>query len=372
MNWLDAIAANWWAWVWPNFWQFTLLAATAWIIDRAIRGWAWPQVRMAMWLMVAAKLVLPPHLGSPVSLTSGWTDGHAVPLVIEAVASTVDSWLGGDRAQQFMALAGSATDAAIRPQVPQHSGWIVLLFAVWFGGFALLTTLFALRMRHLIRLFERDAARAAVPTWLAELVRETAREMGLRRVPRVLLAKDLLSPAALGVRRPAVLVPVDWLSTMNECDIRHALLHEMAHIRRGDLWVQAALTVVQLLWWFHPGVYIVGRRIAVVREICCDATVAGVLRESTGEYQQTLLRVARQIGGLPRAAKLELVGLFERPADLIARVKALRHNPWQYRAIRGAFALIVACGLAATVLPMSTSKPHPCKPHPAALLAMAE
>jgi beta-lactamase regulating signal transducer with metallopeptidase domain len=47
-------------------WQVGVLVGIVWIADAAIRRWAWPQVRYALWMLVLLKLLIPPTLTSPV------------------------------------------------------------------------------------------------------------------------------------------------------------------------------------------------------------------------------------------------------------------------------------------------------------------
>jgi len=362
----DSISTAWWAWAWANFWQFGLLVAGVWVIDRCIRGWAWPQVRYALWLVIVAKLVTPPHLWSPLSLTAKWTDASATPVIVEAVAYTVDQSIGGNGMQQAINAATSATRAtsgAIGAPTGASSVWMLAVMVVWLVGTIGLSTAFVLRMRQLSRSFENDAADNPTPNWLQRMAAECAREIGVRRLPQILISRELNSPAAFGLTNPVVIVPASWLADAPRSDLRHALLHEMAHIRRGDLYMQAALTAVQLLWWFHPAAYFAARRVAELREVCCDATVASVLRERTPEYRKTLVRVAQRFVGIPHAATPDLIGLFERPGDLVTRLRALRSTPWKHGWLRGWTAVVIAGGLAATILPMSTPQPTPCRPH---------
>ncbi len=67
---INNIAGVWWAWMWPMFWQVGLLIVLIGLVDLLIRRRVWPQVRYALWLLVLVKLVLPPSLALPTSLTS--------------------------------------------------------------------------------------------------------------------------------------------------------------------------------------------------------------------------------------------------------------------------------------------------------------
>lgn len=71
-------ARLWWGWMGPMFWQAGLFILIVWGIDRLIRRWAWPQLCYALWLLVLLKLVCPPWLASPTSLTAGLFNRQAL------------------------------------------------------------------------------------------------------------------------------------------------------------------------------------------------------------------------------------------------------------------------------------------------------
>ena len=70
MEFLETLASGWWGWIAPLAWQATLLAVFVWLADRGIRRWAWPQLIHALWLLVLLRMVLPPSLGSPISIAN--------------------------------------------------------------------------------------------------------------------------------------------------------------------------------------------------------------------------------------------------------------------------------------------------------------
>ena len=52
------------------FWQASLLVVLVFAVDSLIQRWVWPQVRYALWLLVLVKLLLPPSLSFPASVTA--------------------------------------------------------------------------------------------------------------------------------------------------------------------------------------------------------------------------------------------------------------------------------------------------------------
>ena len=69
------------------------------------------------------------------------------------------------------------------------------------------------------------------------------------------------------------------------------LLHELAHIQRGDLPLQTLLLLACALQWFNPLIWLAYRRLIIERERACDDMVlAAGVRPAT--YARDLLQTA--------------------------------------------------------------------------------
>jgi beta-lactamase regulating signal transducer with metallopeptidase domain/HEAT repeat protein len=119
-------------------------------------------------------------------------------------------------------------------------------------------------------------------------------ELGMRR--RVTLAAHPLirSPLTLGLGRPTILVSPSW-SELPPQDQRGSLLHELAHLARHDDWSALLLELLRILFFFHPLLHWLLRRIECERELLCDETVLarGI---NPRDYARMLLEFSR-LGG---------------------------------------------------------------------------
>ncbi len=140
---------------------------------------------------------------------------------------------------------------------------------------------------------------------LLSMARRAAGDIGIS-LPQVCLSGTSHTPFATGLIRPTVVLPAEATS-WSPAVLRAVLLHEMAHIRRGDLWVQAAGNTVCALYWANPLVWFLRRRLAAEREYLADALVieCGVDRRN---YAHALLDVAGSLHG-PSGGRFAAVGL---------------------------------------------------------------
>jgi uncharacterized protein YjbI with pentapeptide repeats/beta-lactamase regulating signal transducer with metallopeptidase domain len=122
--------------------------------------------------------------------------------------------------------------------------------------------------------------------WLTEI--GPGREIYLR------LSYETETPVAIGFRRPVILIPTELATADGLMAIEPLILHEHAHLRRHDDWTNLVQRVIERIFWFNPVVWLVGRRIALEREIASDDAVV----EKTGEahaYATSLWKLAREM-----------------------------------------------------------------------------
>lgn len=148
-----------------------------------------------------------------------------------------------------------------------HAGmaWLaVILAGLWSAGAAVMLLRLGLEARRLARLPRRPA-----PAALAGTVRRLAAAAGVA-VPDVRLA-DIAAPQVVGARRAILLVPRDLMDHLPPAERDAVLLHELAHVRRGDFACNLVQRLVLALLWFQPAAWALYAELAREREACCDA-----------------------------------------------------------------------------------------------------
>ena len=71
------------------------------------------------------------------------------------------------------------------------------------------------------------------------------------------------------------------------------MLHELAHIRRGDYLVNLCQLLAESLLFFNPAVWWISRQIRQEREACCDAMAIALAGEPLQYARRTLAQAAR-------------------------------------------------------------------------------
>ena len=93
-----------------------------------------------------------------------------------------------------------------------------------------------------------------------------------------------------GLFLPALLLPEGQVS--GEL-LHYALLHELTHYRRRDIWLKALMLWVCAVHWFNPLVWLMARAVERATELACDERAAGRLTAGErAEYGRAILEAA--------------------------------------------------------------------------------
>ncbi|MFI5235571.1 MAG: HEAT repeat domain-containing protein, partial [Gemmatimonadales bacterium] len=188
---------------------------------------------------------------------------------------------------------------------------ITVLFAIWLLGTVYLLVRLALGAVVLRRIV-RGAISLDTPDWRCPLL-EAADRLSLDQPPRLLMSDRLPMPFACGLRQPTIVLPAS-ASEWTDRRRRAVLSHELAHLRRFDLIVNAVGQLASALYWFHPLVRFAARKLRTEGERACDDLVLGVGTRAS-EYANHLLHIACQAGrsrspglAMPMAQRHEFEG----------------------------------------------------------------
>jgi beta-lactamase regulating signal transducer with metallopeptidase domain len=367
----------------PMLIQSSLLILILLAIDAVLRKRVRAVFRYWIWMLVLVKLVLPPSLWSPVSVGTWFGDTLEVPTVVlleapqllspeeqgqDALATRLSPAVGNFLSQpQPMTVVPPLPEPTVAPPVPAPApvadqpapidrppafslNWQGLVLLVWAGVVAALLLLLAQRtffVRGLVAQAE-EASRAL----LNELDR-CRQQLGLRKPVSARLSPNATSPAVCGLWRPVILIPQGLAARLRGTDLHAVLFHELAHVRRGDLWSNLAQTILQILYFYNPLLWLANAAIRHIREQAVDETVLVAMGESAPQYPDTLINVAKLALARRPALSLRLIGVVESQSALTSRIKHILNRPLPKTARLGLLGLVIVSMSAAVLLPMA-------------------
>ncbi|MEQ9065630.1 MAG: M56 family metallopeptidase, partial [Gimesia chilikensis] len=157
-----------------------------------------------------------------------------------------------------------------------------------------------------------------------------------------------IGPAVVGLWRPTILLPAAIAEARSPAELEPILAHELIHIRRGDLWIGLLQLLAAIVWWFHPLVWLTGRRLKFEMEQCCDEEVLAELNCDPRLYAAGLLEILelkqtlRTVPVVPGVRPLEITS---KRMERIMRLGqgSQKRTPW--------WCWVVFVAVAAVVLP---------------------
>ena len=315
-----------------------------------------PTTRHALWLVVMIKLVTPSLLSWPWATSSpigNWfissTQDIPKPPDVRLIAA---SWREQSPLEAELAVMESSfnhTDPALSlmedkvPEPPRGGGWPrispslsqrngvrgpslpSLSWLRWWAAAAWLVGSVGLALGQGIRILRfRRRLCAAIPApdpLVYELEWISERLGGL--TPEILVLPDLGTPMLWCLGRPRLLLPARLVKSLELDRWRGILMHEVAHLRRGDHWVSRLELVAGLIWWWNPIYWIARARLDAEAELACDAWVVWALPKDRVAYAEVLLDVCALLSLSPSTPPSPVLGIagsgrfFERRLTLI-------------------------------------------------------
>lgn len=129
---------------------------------------------------------------------------------------------------------------------------------------------------------------SAPSAYWKERVDMLCQRLQLKRAVKLLESGYVKMPMVIGHLKPVILVPVGLLANLPAEQVEAVLLHELAHIRRHDYFVNFLQTVAETVFFFNPGLVWISSLLRDERENCCD-DIAIAQTNNRREFVQALI-----------------------------------------------------------------------------------
>jgi beta-lactamase regulating signal transducer with metallopeptidase domain len=204
--------------------------------------------------------------GAPAAALAPPTGTHALPDLVPSNLPWTEGQAAIDSTHDFAWLA---------------RGWLIGVFLlalrIAFGLFVIEQ----LRRRNLI----------ALPDALIERFQALQARLGIQRGIRYAECALVNVPAVIGFFRPVVLIPLRALTGLSPEQLEALVAHELGHIKRFDVAVNFVQVITETLFFFHPAVWWLNKRIRADREDCCDDIAVSAAGSKVG-YAKALATIA--------------------------------------------------------------------------------
>src|SRR5712675_277087 len=337
-------------------WQLPVLAAGAWVLLWLMKPG--PRTQYRVWLAVLGIAVLLPAWGirggeivaAPIATFGATFDQLATARIVQRSAGVVAVDATAPLRVDSVPVTGEETAKAMwglpaRVQRVHLSASVTHWILGAYVGSVLLGLLRVVKAWHSARGLVEVSQEVALCSAAEAVLRDFGRSFDVR-LPEVRECAAVTSPMVVGAVSPVVLLPGGFAGHPKD-EVRAALLHELAHVKRRDYLTNGVCQLAVLPVNWHPVAYVVQQRIRRTREMACDEMAAREMRSELG-YARCLVTMARGMlsGGL--AERPEFVGLFsnnvleERVMRLMETKTVLSARAKLLRLVSGATAMAAA------------------------------
>ncbi|MHC4331794.1 MAG: M56 family metallopeptidase [Planctomycetota bacterium] len=190
---------------------------------------------------------------------------------------------------------------------------------------------------------------------LLDMLNQCRQEVGVRRNVQLKLSTNTPSPAVCGLFRPTILIPAALPQKLSPDKLRAVLIHELAHVKRCDLWFNSAQTLLQIIYFYNPLVWLTNAVVRRIREQAVDETVLVALGAGAKSYGNTLIDIA-EMAFFRTSLSLRLIGVVESKKALDRRIRHMFNRPIPQNAKLGILGFMMILILGAVLLPMARAQ----------------
>jgi bla regulator protein BlaR1 len=105
--------------------------------------------------------------------------------------------------------------------------------------------------------------------WIGKINYFSAR-LQISRPVKLLQSGYVKMPVVIGHLKPVILMPFGVMTGLSADQVEAILLHELAHIKRNDYFINFLQNIAEAVFFFNPGLLWVSAILREERENCCD------------------------------------------------------------------------------------------------------
>ena len=218
----------------------------------------------------------------------------------------------------------------------------ILLF-IWFAGvlfFSITTLSRNFKFRAAIRKIAPVNHRAVI-----DIFEECRVLLSVRRKVKIVETEIIKSPALFGYFKPRLLLPKNFLNSLEKDELRCVFLHELGHLKNHDIGVSWLVTLLQAVHWFNPFVWYGFHLMRIDQEIACDTYVLSRIKQvNPTDYANTIVRLLDRF--IQNRQLPSLAGIIENKSQIKRRITHIMNfKKYTYKRTVASVFMFLAVGL---------------------------
>ena len=316
----------------------------------------------SLWMLLLVKLVSPVSLTAPFSIGGLWSQYHKAvsieiqfpdlpsnPISAPPLSPNNNTTVNNTATEPLPTSKIQETALPTQPHSFNSIAWQDIIFLIWLTAAIAMILLLIQRVLFVKGLI---AQASNSPSSTQDLLNDCCKQMGLNQKIRLKLSPNTTSPAVCGLLNPVILLPHNLDSQLKPNQLKLVLMHELSHVRRGDLWINLTQTLLQIVYFYHPLLWLANAAIRRIREQAVDESVMATINDTAEAYPEALLHVAKLAFGRPSLG-LRLVGVVEDKKAFKGRMKHMLNRPIPKSARISGFGIVMILAMGCFILPMA-------------------
>ncbi len=162
--------------------------------------------------------------------------------------------------------------ASIKPNIIRFRGLIQrsfpLMIILWFIGMGL----FIIRLSGALLYLQKQKSKftSKVDESIEKLALLIAGNMGVKRSFKIIKSGVAGTSMIVGHLKPVILLPFSMITQLSIKELEAVLAHEIAHLKRNDFLINILQSIIEAIFFFHPGMWVISKAIRTERENSCD------------------------------------------------------------------------------------------------------
>lgn len=159
------------------------------------------------------------------------------------------------------------------------------------------------------------------------ILEKASAKIGVNNIKAVFSEKVNI-PMMMGALKPVILIPITLSGYLSTKEAEAIMLHELAHIKRHDYFINIIQIIIETLLFFNPFIWLISDIIRKEREHCCDDLVVKCNNEQF-QYARALSKI-ELIRNTPPELALGATGSNDQLLNRIKRIMEMKQNKINY------------------------------------------
>jgi beta-lactamase regulating signal transducer with metallopeptidase domain len=203
----------------------------------------------------------------------------------------------------------------IRVFMQRHFDTIVV---AWILGIFLLMVRFMGGIVYTRRLRTRQTVNLS-DEWLLKIT-ELSSKFGIHQRIEAFCSSLARVPMTLGYMKPVIIIPLSAITGLAPKEIEAIIAHELAHVARNDYFFNLIQSLIEIVFFYNPTVWLISSKIRTEREHCCDMLAIEATNDRLA-YVKTLANIQLQQSPYAQNFSMAITG---HKNSMLQRIKHLQ------------------------------------------------